>query len=56
METFTNYHVIEGRDTFFISVNDKEYECTVVGTDPTSDLVVLHADLKGDSLTHLRLM
>ncbi len=50
-DILTNYHVIEGMDTFSITVNDKEYECTVVGTDPTSDLAVLHADLKGDSVT-----
>ncbi len=51
----SNCHVIEGMDTFSISVNDKEYECTVVGTDPTSDLAVLHADLKGDSLTPIEI-
>lgn len=50
-DILTNYHVIEGMNTFSITVNDKEYECTVVGTDPTSDLAVLHADLKGDSVT-----
>ena len=50
-DILTNYHVIEGMDTFSITVNDKEYECTVVGKDPTSDLAVLHADLKGDSVT-----
>lgn len=50
-DILTNYHVIEGMDKFSITVNDKEYECTVVGTDPTSDLAVLHADLKGDSVT-----
>ena len=54
-DILTNYHVIEGMDTFSISVNDKEYECTVVGTDPTSDLAVLHADLKGDSLTPIEI-
>ena len=42
-------------DTFSISINDKEYDCTVVGTDPTSDLAVLHADLKGDSLTPIEI-
>lgn len=54
-DILTNYHVIEGMDTFSISINDKEYECTVVGTDPTSDLAVLHADLKGDSVTPIEI-
>ena len=54
-DILTNYHVIEGMDTFSISINDKEYDCTVVGTDPTSDLAVLHADLKGDSLTPIEI-
>ena len=54
-DILTNYHVIEGMDTFSISINDKEYDCTVVGTDPTSDLAVLHADLKGDSVTPIEI-
>ena len=54
-DILTNYHVIEGMDKFSISINDKEYECTVVGTDPTSDLAVLHADLKGDSVTPIEI-
>lgn len=50
-DILTNYHVIEGMDTFKISIGDTDYDCTVVGSDPSSDLAVLHADLKGASVT-----
>lgn len=37
----TNNHVIEGESRLMVSANDTQYEATVVGTDPTSDLAVI---------------
>ena len=38
----TNNHVIQGAEDIVVRVNgDKEYEATIVGTDPLSDLAVL---------------
>lgn len=40
----TNYHVIEGADRLQVTADGGEYEATVVGTDPSSDLAVLKID------------
>ncbi len=38
----TNNHVIQGADDILVRVNgDKEYEATIVGKDPLSDIAVL---------------
>ena len=38
----TNNHVIQGADDILVRVNgDKEYEATIIGTDPLSDIAVL---------------
>ena len=39
----TNYHVIEDADKVVVQLSDenKQYEATVVGTDPTTDLALL---------------
>ncbi len=38
----TNNHVIQGADDILVRVNgDKEYEATIMGTDPLSDIAVL---------------
>jgi len=39
----TNFHVIEGADDIQVSLNDgKTYRARVVGSDPESDLAILH--------------
>ncbi len=40
----TNYHVIEDSDRLMVTANGEEYEASVVGTDPSSDLAVLKID------------
>ena len=40
----TNYHVIEGGDRISVKANDKSYEATVVGSDPSSDLAVIKVE------------
>ncbi|SMC79850.1 serine protease Do [Desulfocicer vacuolatum DSM 3385] len=44
----TNYHVIDGADEILVKMyNDKEYEATVVGGDPKTDLALIKIDAKG---------
>lgn len=44
----TNNHVVEGATKIDISLdNNKRYEATVIGTDPTTDLALLKIDAKG---------
>jgi S1-C subfamily serine protease len=46
----TNYHVIEGAEELIVTLADgQEYDATVVGSDPTNDLAVIHIDA-GESL------
>ena len=40
----TNYHVIEGGERISVSYDGQSYEAEVVGSDPSSDLAVLHVD------------
>lgn len=40
----TNNHVVEGADALRVTANGREYDATVVGTDPTSDLAVVKID------------
>ncbi len=40
----TNNHVVEGADALRVTANGQEYDATVVGTDPTSDLAVVKID------------
>ncbi len=55
----TNYHIIEGADevqgqetpVVQISLDDKTYDATIVGTDPTSDIALLKIDPGDDTLT-----
>lgn len=37
----TNYHVIEGAVEIQVTINDTDYQASVVGSDPSSDLAVL---------------
>ncbi|MCI6507130.1 MAG: trypsin-like peptidase domain-containing protein, partial [Olsenella sp.] len=47
----TNNHVIEDADTITVTINGKSYDAELVGTDSSSDLAVVKADLQGDSVT-----
>ncbi len=41
----TNNHVVEGADSVLVRLNDRrEYDAEVVGTDPRSDLALLHVE------------
>ncbi len=44
----TNYHVVRGQDSFWVTVNDsEEYPAQVVGIDPPTDLALLKIDQEG---------
>ncbi len=47
----TNYHVIEDADSITVTMNNKSYDATVVGSDSSSDLAVIHVELNGDEVT-----
>lgn len=47
----TNYHVIEGASAISVNIGGKSYTATVVGSDASSDLAVIKADLEGDEVT-----
>lgn len=47
----TNYHVVEGADSVSVTIGGRSYDATVVGTDASSDLAVIKADLNGDTVT-----
>ncbi len=51
----TNYHVVEGADSVSVSIGGKSYDATVVGTDPSSDLAVIKAELAGDTVTPIEI-
>jgi S1-C subfamily serine protease len=42
----TNNHVVDDADQLFVAVNDMEFEATLVGTDPLSDIAVLQVVMK----------
>ena len=47
----TNYHVVEGATSITVSVGGLEFDAEVVGSDPSSDLAVIKADLEGYEVT-----
>ena len=47
----TNYHVIEGGERISVSYDGQSYEAEVVGSDPSSDLAVLHVDFGDQEVT-----
>ncbi|MEY8437586.1 trypsin-like peptidase domain-containing protein [Atopobiaceae bacterium 24-176] len=47
----TNYHVVDGAKSITVNLGSKSYEGTVVGSDESSDLAVVHVDLNGDQVT-----
>ena len=50
-DIITNYHVIDGATSISVTIGGKSYEASVVGSDSSSDLAVIKADLNGDSVT-----
>ena len=50
----TNYHVIEGAQKVSVTIGNKTYPAQVVGSDPSSDLAVVKADLKGAQVTPIK--
>jgi len=52
----TNQHVVDGADTISVQFsNGKSYNATLVGTDPSTDLAVLHVNAPASLLAPLRL-
>lgn len=51
----TNYHVVEGAESISVTINGKSYDATLVGTDASSDLAVVHAELNGDTVTPIEI-
>ena len=47
----TNYHVAADAQSISVTIGNKSYDAVVVGTDPSSDLAVIKADLGGDTVT-----
>ena len=47
----TNNHVIENAESISVNYNGKSYDATLVGTDPSSDIAVIHVDFGGDEVT-----
>jgi serine protease Do len=44
----TNFHVVQNADKIEVTLNDKRtYEAELIGTDPNTDLAVLHVEEKG---------
>lgn len=54
-EILTNHHVVAGADRIFVrfSGEQREYEATLVGSDPNTDLALLRIDSGGRRLPHL---
>lgn len=46
----TNHHVIAGATAITVTIDGKSYQATVVGTDSSSDLAVINAELDGDAV------
>ncbi len=51
----TNYHVIEGATSVSVTIDGKSFDATVVGSDPSSDLAVLHVDLGDTKVTPMEI-
>ena len=51
----TNYHVVEGAESISVTIGGKSYDATLVGTDASSDLAVVHAELNGDKVTPIEI-
>jgi S1-C subfamily serine protease len=52
----TNYHVVQGADSIDVSFSNQEtVSAKIVGTDPTTDLALLHVDVDAKALSPLSL-
>ena len=51
----TNNHVIEDAESITVTIDGKSYDASLVGTDPSSDLAVIKAELNGDSVTPMEI-
>ena len=50
-DIITNYHVIDGAEEISVTIEGQSYTATVVGSDESSDLAVIKADLEGATVT-----
>jgi putative serine protease PepD len=50
-DIITNYHVIDGATSITVSIDGTTYDASVVGSDSSSDIAVIKADLNGASVT-----
>ncbi len=46
----TNYHVVEGAQKIEITIQNKNYQGQLTGSDPSSDLAVVKADIGDDTI------
>ena len=51
----TNYPVVKGADEVSVNLGGKSFDATVVGTDPSSDIAVIHADFGDTTLTPMEI-
>jgi len=52
----TNYHVVEGAQTINVTIDGKSYAATLVGSDASSDIAVVHAEVDdGTTLTPMEI-
>ena len=51
----TNNHVVEDADSISVSLNGENFEAELVGTDPSSDLAVLHVDFGDTQVTPIEI-
>ena len=51
----TNHHVISGADAIVVTMDSVDYEATLVGEDPTSDLAVINVDCPADKLVPIEI-
>ena len=51
----TNYHVVNGADDVSVNLDGKSFDATVVGTDASSDIAVIHADFGDTTLTPMEI-
>ena len=51
----TNNHVVQGASSVTVRLGDEDYEATVAGADPSSDLALLEVDAPAEALDPLEL-
>ena len=50
-DIITNYHVIDGATSISVTINNKSYDAKVVGSDASSDIAVIKANIGDDEVT-----